>query len=123
MSGLDALFHDLASNMIGEYGTAASLVHTVMGTYDPATGGSTDVDNTYPCQAVLDATATKRLGFMFGDGLVLGGDQLATIPAKGLAVTPQAGDSLILDTVYSIVEVRPTYSGGVTVMYECLVRR
>jgi hypothetical protein len=126
MSGLDALFTDLASSLITEYGTPAVLTQVTPGAYDPATGttaaGTTTNTNV---SAVLDATSLKTLGYKFGEGLVQGGDIEATIPGKSInGHPPLPQDTLTFNGwPWVIVGVRPTYSGGVAVSYQLLVRR
>jgi len=125
MSGLDALFTDLASSLVGDFGAPATLSQITPGTYDPNTGTSgagTTVNTT--CSAVLDASSMTGLGYQFGPDLVQEGSQKALLAGKGLAVMPEPGDILTLAGVPWVIDaVRPTYSGAVAVLYELLVRR
>lgn len=120
MSGLDALFTDLAGSLIKEYGTPATLSHTTPGAYDPATGGVPSTVTTTSCNAVLDAASLKTLGFKFGEALIQGGD----IQASVSGALPVPGDTLTVPAgIFTVIDVRPVYSGSVVVMSECLVRQ
>ena len=67
---------------------------------------------------------SRGLGFKFGHDLIQGGEIQATIPAKGLAITPAPGDKLTVGAVtYSVVDVRPIYVMDQVATYELLVRR
>lgn len=108
---------------LGDLAAAGTLTRKTPGTYDPATGTSSVTTTTSACKAVLDATSIRSLGFKFGEGLVQAGDLMATIPSKGLAFNPAAGDTLTLTVgTFTLVSVSPTYAGSVPVMFACLVR-
>jgi hypothetical protein len=60
---------------------------------------------------------------MFGDGLIQGGEQLATIAAKGLGFVPVPGADLTIGSnVWYVAAVMPVYVQGVAVTYQLLVR-
>lgn len=102
----------------------AVLSRAYVGTYDPATGTtSTGAASVCPCSAVRSAKA-GRLGYLFGDGLVQGGDEVAMIAAKGLTLEPLPGDTLTMGGIqWAVIAVKPTYAGAVAVLFDLLVRK
>jgi len=110
---------------LGDLAAPATLTRTVPGAYDPVTGtnGAPTVTNC-ATSAVLDSSSLKTLGFVFGDGLVQGGDIGAMIPAKGLTFDPAPGDTLtVLGWAYVVIAVQPTFAGAVPVFHKLLVRK
>jgi len=103
----------------------AVLTRVVPGAFDTTTGtNAAGTTTTSACFAVLDSSSLKTLGFKFGEGLVQGGEILATVPAKGLSFDPAAGDTLTTAGVpFVVIDVQPTYAGDVAVMFSCLVRK
>ena len=107
-----------------KFGASATIQQKSAGIYDPTTGSTSSTSTTTGCRAQLDATSLRTLGSRFGEDLVQGGDQLATIAALGLPRGPEPQDILtVASTPLVVIAVRPTYVGGVAVMFECLVRR
>ena len=126
MSGLDALFLDLASSLTSSAGPLPSapgtLTQTTLGTFDPATGTSPNTSTTANVNVVLDS-ALRVLGFKFSPDLIQSGDIMATIPAKGLPFVPAPGDRLVVPQgTFAVKEVKPTWAGSTPVLYEMLVR-
>jgi len=105
---------------------SAVLSRNVLGAIDPATGKSVS-SSTLTCSTLckLDSTSIKTLGYKFGDGLVQGGDIMASIPSKGLTFSPQPGDFLtVLNWPYVVIETRPEFApGGSVCEWNLLVRK
>jgi hypothetical protein len=117
----------LASSQIARYGAPATLTHTTVGTYDPVAGTSATSSAIATVSAMLDVSSTKKLGFIFGDGLVQNGDMMATISGD-IAFSPNPGDVLTvlsgpLAHAYGVVESRPVMVGASAVYWNLLVRR
>ena len=110
---------------LGGLAASATITRTVLGAYDPVTGGPTPGSTTtINTKAVLDATSLRTLGLRYGEGLVQTGDIEAMIPAAGLTFDPAAGDILTLGGVtYTVIGARPTYEGATPVIWNLLVRR
>lgn len=99
-----------------------TLTQTTPGAFDPATGTSTNTTVTANVNVVLDS-ALRVLGFKFSPDLIQSGDIMATIPAKGLPFVPAPGDKLVVPQgTFAVKEVKPTWAGSVSVLYEMLVR-
>jgi hypothetical protein len=117
----------LASSRIASHGAQVTLTHTTVGTYDPVAGAPATSSVVATVSAVLDVNSTKRLGFVFGDGLVKSGDIMATISGD-IAFPPSPGDVLtVLDgplaNAYCVVDSRPSMVEASAVYWNLLVRR
>ena len=122
---LATIFLGQSANALKAHGAPATLTRITPGKQDVTTGaptqGITDSSSTY---AVLDASSTKRLGFVFSEGLIQKGDILAKIPAQGLDFEPLPGDVLtVRSIIYRVVDVRPDFYQATPVMFSLLVRK
>lgn len=106
-----------ADRMIRAYGSTAT--HTAVdATYNPATGGTTDVTTT---QAVQAAVFDYAAGVIDGT-MILAGDKQAFVSAVGVTA-PRAGDSLTWGgVVHKLVTVKPLAPALVNVLFECQIR-
>jgi hypothetical protein len=122
---LAATVQRTAIKALKSYGAAGTLSHIDTGGYDPATGTTTGAVTTVtPCSAMLDSSSLKTLGFKFGDGLVQGGDMMATLAG----IVPAAGDILTINSgpyaaPYNVIAVQPQFIGSDVPMVVCLVRK
>lgn len=118
MTELDLELPGLATELIEEYGKAITFGVVATGTYDPATG-----ENTTGAGGglTLKAIVEPDKGQAVRAGLVEGADFKLTI-AKG-DFTPTTEDIVTIDGVaYTVVLVKPTYSGELIALYEIWVR-
>lgn len=105
--------------LVQRHGSTLTLHKVSEGTYDPATGSLTGGSTT-------DYEVT---GYMYDAVVGIGTDNVArgvkkvVIPALGLIVEPDDGDSVsgLGDKVH-IVRVTTYYSSGLAVLYECEVQ-
>lgn len=120
---LDTRMRATASRLLGKYGKAMTLTHTVAGTYNHSTGmtGSPSVTTAQVNGYVDDAF--RKLGATYGPDLVQAGDHDVMFAALGLPFTPVPGDTITIDgQVMKAYIVKPTYSGEKVALYNLLVR-
>lgn len=102
--------------LVQRHGSTLTLHKVSEGTYDPATGSltggsTTDYEVTgYMYDAILNINESE----------IQRGTKKVVIPALGLTVVPDDGDSIsgLGDKVH-IVSVVTYYSAGLAVLYEC----
>ncbi len=102
--------------LVQRHGSTLTLHKVSEGTYDPATGSltggsTTDYEVTgYMYDAILNINESE----------IQRGTKKVVIPALGLTVVPDDGDSIsgLGDKVH-IVSVITYYSAGLAVLYEC----
>lgn len=102
--------------LVQRHGSTLTLHKVSEGTYDPATGSltggsTTDYEVTgYMYDAILSINESE----------IQRGTKKVVIPALGLSVVPDDGDSIsgLGDKVH-IVSVSTYYSAGLAVLYEC----
>ena len=102
--------------LVQRHGSTLTLHKVSEGTYDPATGSltggsTTDYEVTgYMYDAILNINESE----------IQRGTKKVVIPALGLSVVPDDGDSIsgLGDTVH-IVSVITYYSAGLAILYEC----
>jgi hypothetical protein len=102
--------------LVQRHGSTLTLHKVSEGTYDPATGSltggsTTDYEVTgYMYDAILNINESE----------IQRGTKKVIIPALGLTVVPDDGDSIsgLGDKVH-IVSVATYYSAGLAVLYEC----
>lgn len=102
--------------LVQRHGSTLTLHKVSEGTYDPATGSltggsTTDYEVTgYMYDAILNINESE----------IQRGTKKVVIPALGLSVVPDDGDSIsgLGDKVH-IVSVITYYSAGLAILYEC----
>jgi len=102
--------------LVQRHGSTLTLHKVSEGTYDPATGSltggsTTDYEVTgYMYDAILSINESE----------IQRGTKKVVIPALGLSVVPDDGDSIsgLGDKVH-IVSVITYYSAGLAILYEC----
>jgi hypothetical protein len=109
MATLDAELRQVALDLIEEFGKTVQF-RTVLSTYDPATGLTTESDETF-YDIKASPPAPKRFFLQEGDVLVHGGTYIF-IAAKGLQITPYLGQVVKIGTeAFRITSVEPIFSG------------
>ena len=102
--------------LVQRHGSTLTLHKVSEGTYDPATGSltggsTTDYEVTgYMYDAILNINESE----------IQRGTKKVVIPALGLSVVPDDGDSIYgLGDKVHIVSVITYYSAGLAILYEC----
>jgi len=117
---LDKRMRALGQRLVDAYGKPVTLRRTTS-TYDPATGTTSTSTTNYSVNGVLEGYEDSRI-----DGTVVqAGDLRVTIPAQNLAIAPSMEtDALVIGSgTWTLVNVRPTYSGEQVAIYELQVRQ
>ena len=121
---------DTATSMLKNFGTAATLIKSVPGSFDPVTG-SDDAAQVHTCEvfAVFVGVSTKykdKFAIQSGDSIALvspkGGTFVSppTYYFPGEEVIPEQNDILNGWTILDVEEVNPA---GTVVLYKCHVRK
>lgn len=111
----------LAGTQLKAFGQSVTLRRRDEGVYDPLTAKTLGPSVTdFAVSAVINPYSDKRI-----DGtLIKAGDLQAYIPAKGLTITPQAMDRLVVDGVeYTVVRADQTNPGGLQLLHTLQLRR
>lgn len=109
-----------ADRLIGRFGVAAALRRSAAPT---AWAASNAAPTDYPIKAIIsNYTLTERAGTLIEQG-----DRKIIFAAKGLSVTPQIGDLIVVPSdglgPYEIVDVTPAEPGGVPIVFTAQSRR
>lgn len=122
MALADDLTDDLAELLDDpDYGRDVTLRRSTPGTYDPATGSVG--------AATVLTNATRAIILGYRDYLVTGqlirqGDRKAILKRKGMTMTPQEADELLVGSdVYSVVSHKTGELGGSNYLYVLQVRK
>lgn len=121
---------DTATAMLKNFGTTATLIKAVPGSFDPETG-SDDTAQVHTCEvfAVFVGVSTKykdKFAIQSGDSIALvapNGGTFVSPPAHyfpGEEVIPEQNDILNGWTILDVEEVNPA---GTVVLYKCHVRK
>jgi hypothetical protein len=109
-----------ATELITEFGAAATLSRTIAGGYDPETGisaeQSVDVQNVTAVCIDYDAKYIDGSMIIRGDKQVFMSAKDASLPLAGDRFAWQGGE-------YSVISVTPLAPAGLTVLFELQVRR
>jgi hypothetical protein len=119
-----------ATDMLKNFGTSATLIKAVPGSFDPATGAD-DTSQVHTCEvfAVFVGASTKykdKFTIQSGDSIALVapiGGTFVSPPAHyfpGQEVIPEQNDILNGWTILDVEEVNPA---GTVVLYKCHVRK
>lgn len=119
-----------ATEMLKNFGTAATLIKSVPGSFDPATG-SDDTAQVHTCEvfAVFVGVSTKykdKFAIQSGDSIAIvapKGGSFVSPPAHyfpGQEVIPEQNDVIDGWTILAVEEVNPA---GTVVLYKCHVRK
>lgn len=110
-----------ALRQIENAGLDVTITRTVVGSFDPTTGGTT---------AAADIVATAsgvqtRYSNRDIDGTVIKrGDMRLLIAASGLSISPEQGDTATSDSiVWQVVNVESIKPSDTAVLYICQVRK
>jgi hypothetical protein len=112
-------------------GAAATMTlrRTTTGAFDPAAGTyASSVDTDYTVYGLIQARSLYQTGAVgqnfFNGVLVQTDDQFVLLAAHGLAITPAAGDILVVNGVaHTVATMIPVGPGGTALMYRILARR
>lgn len=121
---------DTATAMLKNFGTTATLIKAIPGSFDPATGADATAQ-VHTCEvfAVFVGVSTKykdKFAIQSGDSIALvapKGGSFVSPPAHyfpGQEVIPEQNDILNGWTILSVEEVNPA---GTVVLYKCHVRK
>lgn len=124
MAVLDAPMRALAANLAGTFGTTGTLTREG-GSYDPDTREVSSSTSTNTITGVIEEPTETEFGQQIGDGgTIRHGDLKFTIEAQGLSVTPDPEtDTVLLDSItYTLVGVKPVYSGEQVALYTLVIR-
>ena len=121
---------DTATAMLKNFGTTATLIKAIPGSFDPATGADATAQ-VHTCEvfAVFVGVSTKykdKFAIQSGDSIALvapKGGSFVSPPAHyfpGEEVIPEQNDILNGWTILDVEEVNPA---GTVVLYKCHVRK
>lgn len=127
---LQTVIPALALKLINKFGTSATYSFITTGTYDATTSA---VSNTTVSQSIKcipeDYSEGLRVLQSFGIGFSGGaaiaeGDKKVMIAAKGLNGTPNAGDTILFNSVlYNITNKSEVYAQNALAIYSLHVRK
>ena len=125
----------VAGPLIEKYGMALTLKRITPGIYNPNTGSDggdvTAIPTTYPCFGLVEEYSE----YMIAGSLVKRGDKKLLLSAKGLTITPQIGDIIVMSDgnwfipegggqeTSSFQPIIPLAPGGIPVMYTIQIRK
>jgi len=119
MGLLDGPLRQVASLLVGKFGTHGTFRRVSTGVFQPGTDtvANTAVDYlNIPC-SVVDYTINEVRGG------VQAGDRKVLVAAADLEVAPTAEWQFLLGArTYRVIDVRITMSGDYAALYECQVR-
>lgn len=109
-----------ATDMLAEFGQDITLRKVTIGTYDPATGTSTNTEaDTTRKGVVFDFTLGET---MAAGTLIQSGDRRVYLDSNGVA--PTLTDKLVIQgVVWGIRNVKTLDPGGVATLHELQIRR
>lgn len=121
---------DTATAMLKNFGTTATLIKAIPGSFDPATGADATAQ-VHTCEvfAVFVGVSTKykdKFAIQSGDSIALvapKGGSFVSPPAHyfpGQEVIPEQNDVIDGWTILAVEEVNPA---GTVVLYKCHVRK
>lgn len=122
MSIADDITDDLAELLDDpDYGRAVTLRRRTPGTYDPSTGATG--------AETVTSNLTRAIILGYRDSLINGtlikqGDRKAILKRKGMTMTPQEADELVVGSdVYSVVSHKTGELGGTNYLYVLQIRK
>ena len=121
MTELDLEIPGLAAEVIAEFGKVVSYTVKGPSDYDPSTGAVAGAEAPLSVAAIVEPDKGQAARM----GLVEGADRKLTIAAESFPNgKPSTGDIVNIDgNDYTVVLVKPTYSGELIAIYEVWVRR
>lgn len=114
-----------AHDLIAAKGQAVTLTRRASGAYDPATGQAAITTTTQAGKGVI----LPLSAFAKAQGNIVEGDQqllLSGLNASGAALTAPKVDDTVTDaggTVWSLVAIEPLAPAGLSIIYDCVIRR
>jgi len=116
---LDLELPELAAELIAEYGADVQYVVSTQPAYNPATGKATAVENNFDFKAIVEDYSLQGSGQAFASGLVESGDKKLTTAASFFDEKPSPGDKFRFEeSLYTVLNVKTTYSGQLACLYE-----
>lgn len=124
MTELDGIFPDLALELIEEFGKVIQYVTIKDGVYDVATARNVTTAIPSEPKAIVEDYSLQGSGQGYASGLIEAGDKKLTVAALAFDPDPTTGDKFGLDgTVYTVQNVKTTYSGEEKAIHEIQGRR
>lgn len=109
-----------ANELLTEFGAAATLQKVSEGTYNPATGGSTDTTTNYTCTAAVFDVDLKEIN----GTLIQANDKRAYVSVLTAVPLPEPSDFFIWQGVtYRIAASKDLAPSGKSVLFELVIRR
>jgi len=113
MSAFDDEIAQTAKDTIAEFGASVTLIRVSEGSYDPATGTTTNTETSEALKAVVEDYTPWELQ----NGLGVVGGKKFTCAALGLTI-PLLTDKITLGTdTFLIAKNETTYSGSIPILY------
>lgn len=125
MALLDGPMRALAQNLAGKFGISGTLTRITSDGYNPTLGDTDPTTATHTVAGVLEEMREDEFGqSLGGGGVIQHGDLKYTIHAQGLSVTPDPEtDTVAVDGVtYTLVGVKPVYSGEQVALFTLVLR-
>ena len=117
-----ALSAATALRLIARFGRTIQYVPIIEGEYDPTTGMMTTTETPTNVMACDFDFEDKSGGQGYQDGLVQAGDRYALVAPTIAQIN--TSDKLIIDGVkWSIISVKRLAPAGITVLWNCHIRR
>lgn len=122
MTQLDTVFLPLATELLTEYGKAATFHAYTGGSYTPSTGTGSPGSETQYSKKIIPPYNVD-LSFVDGDTIRVG-DMMTGLAAENLEFTPVEGMKVTVESqAWSVVKVQPVYSGESIALYQLILRR
>lgn len=117
---LVSAFKQAAATILKVGGSQGTLLKTITGPYNPATGVTENITQSYPVQVSNPAHIER----WENGSLIRQGENSMTIGTKGLTVMPETGDRVIIGQVtWTITTVSEVQAQNTTIIYDVTVRK
>lgn len=119
MTDLDTELIPAADEIVAEYGKSVTFTVKTRA-YNPGLGATEETETNYT--DIVTPPDAYDSQYIDGD-VIREGDVKILIPAQNIAFTPDAGVEVTIDgTVWTVVRVKPIYSGTSIAVYEMQLR-
>ena len=108
-----------AIRLLDKYGQSATVTRVTEGQYDPSTGTVEQVEQAFPCMAVVVPYNIAQV-----DGALVQSTDMQAYVSPYITATPEPGDTLTLANGknYTIVRSSPLAPAGTVVLHQLQVR-
>lgn len=108
-----------ALRLLNKYGKQITYTHVTAGIYNPATGSATATTSAITPKVYVDVFT----GDKFWSNLIVAGDRKVLAAGDSFTTVPKPGDTLTIGAViFTVLAVKPLYSGNSVALYEIAAR-